>query len=68
MTGYGSTTIRLAAIQASALPGQIAANLKHAEGLIEQAAGQGATVVVLPELFSCGYVPNREIWAAQATR
>lgn len=62
ITGYGKTTIRLAAIQASALSGQIAANLKHAEGLMEQVAGQGATVVVLPELFSCGYVPNREVW------
>jgi N-carbamoylputrescine amidase len=62
ITGYGKTTIRLAAIQASALSGQIAANLKHAEGLMEQVAGQGATVVVLPELFSCGYVPNRDVW------
>jgi hypothetical protein len=48
MTGRGPTTIRLAAIQAHALPGKIAANLEHAAELIEQAAGQGATTVVLP--------------------
>jgi N-carbamoylputrescine amidase len=68
MTSFGTMAIRLAAIQASALPGQIAANLTHAEGLIEQAAGQGATVVVLPELFSCGYVPNRGVWDAAEAR
>lgn len=64
MTGRGTTTIRLAAIQAQALPGQIAANLEHAAGLVEQAAGQGAAMVILPELFSCGYVPNRGVWEA----
>jgi N-carbamoylputrescine amidase len=61
-------TIRLAAVQARSPAGQIEANLNHAEGLIEQAAGQGATVVVLPELFSCGYVPNRGVWAAAEVR
>ena len=68
MTGRSTTTIRLAAIQVRALPGTIGANLEHAAGLVEQAAGQGATVVVLPELFSCGYVPNREVWDAAEAR
>jgi len=64
MTGRGKTTIRLAAVQARSAAGQIEANLKHAERLVEQAAGQGATMVVLPELLSCGYVPNRGVWDA----
>ena len=60
----GKVTIRVAAVQARSLAGQIEANLEHAEGLVEQAAAQGATMVVLPELFSCGYVPNRGVWDA----
>ena len=38
MTGRSQVTIRLAAIQARSLPGQIQANLDHAAGLVEQAA------------------------------
>jgi N-carbamoylputrescine amidase len=64
MTGRSHVTIRLAAVQVQSLPGQIEANLDHAAGLVGQAAAQGATVVVLPELFSCGYVPNRGVWEA----
>jgi predicted amidohydrolase len=64
MTTSSHVTIRLAAIQAHSMPGQVEANLDHAAGLVEQAAAQGATVVVLPELFSCGYVPNRGVWEA----
>jgi hypothetical protein len=36
MTGRGSTTIRLAVVQARSAAGQIEANLKHVEGLVEQ--------------------------------
>ena len=68
MTTSSHVTIRLAAIQAQSLPGQIEANLDHAAGLVEQAAAQGATIVVLPELFSCGYVPNRGVWEAAEAR
>ena len=64
MTDGSKAPIRLAAVQARALPGQIEANLEHAARLIEQAAGQGAAMVVLPELSTCGYVPIRAIWAA----
>ena len=64
----GKVTIRLAAVQARSLAGQIEANLEHAEGLVEQAAARGATVVVLPELFSCGYVPNRGVRDAAEAR
>jgi N-carbamoylputrescine amidase len=68
MTDRSHVTIRLAAVQARSLPGQLEANLDHAAGLVEQAAAQGATVVVLPELFSCGYVPNRGVWDVAEAR
>ena len=68
MTGRSQVTIRLAAIQARSLPGQIQANLDHAAGLVEQAAAHGASIVVLPELFGCGYVPNRAVWQAAEVR
>jgi predicted amidohydrolase len=41
MTAGGVTTIRVAAVQAQSLPGQIQANLDHAAGLVDQAAAQG---------------------------
>lgn len=62
MSGNEGLRITLAAVQARSQPGQVAANLEHAEPLVEQAAAQGARLVVLPELFSCGYVPNRAVW------
>ena len=68
VTGGGVTTIRVAVVQAQSLPGQIQANLDHAAGLVDQAAAQGASIVVLPELFSCGYVPNRAVWEAAEAR
>jgi N-carbamoylputrescine amidase len=49
-------------------PGRVTANLEHAEPMVEQAAGDGAGLVVLPELFSCGYVPNRAVWDAAEPR
>ena len=42
VTDGSKAPIRLAAVQARALPGQIEANLEHAARLIEQAAGRGA--------------------------
>jgi predicted amidohydrolase len=62
MSGTDAMTMRVAAVQARSRPGQRAANLEHAAGLTERAAAQGARLVVLPELFSCGYVPSRGVW------
>jgi N-carbamoylputrescine amidase len=61
-SGEHGTVIKLAAVQVRSEPGQPGRNKAHAEPLIEQAAAGGAVLVVLPELFSCGYVASRAIW------
>ena len=68
MGNAGTMMMRVAAVQARSLPGQVEANLEHAARLTEQAAGQGARLVVLPELFSCGYLPSRAVWDAAEAR
>ena len=55
--------IRAAAIQMDALVGDVDANLGHAQKLVEQAAEQGAQLVVLPELFSTGYEYTDQVYA-----
>ena len=55
-------TLRVAAVQVASQPGQIASNHAHAMPFIETAEAQGAQLIVLPELFSCGYIPNPNIW------
>lgn len=47
--------LQVAAIQMDCQVGNVEANLAHAQELVEQAAGQGVQLVVLPELFSTGY-------------
>ncbi|HUA48661.1 MAG TPA: carbon-nitrogen hydrolase family protein [Solirubrobacteraceae bacterium] len=54
--------ITLGAVQIRSQPGAVEANCAHATPLIEKAAAHGAEVVVLPELFSSGYIPNPAIW------
>jgi predicted amidohydrolase len=55
--------IRVAAVQAEAVPGDVPANVATAARLVGQAAASGATIVVLPELFLSAYHPP--ILAAQ---
>jgi len=46
--------------------GAVEANLAHAAALVEQAAAKGAQLVVLPELFGCGYeYTNRNFTLAE---
>jgi predicted amidohydrolase len=47
--------LQVAAVQMDAQVGAVEANLSHATQLVEQAVGQGAQLIVLPEMFSVGY-------------
>jgi N-carbamoylputrescine amidase len=55
-------TLRVASIQLQARLGQVEANLLHAAPYVTRAAAEGAALVVLPELFNTGYLPNRDLW------
>ena len=68
MTQETASILRVAAIQTPSTPGDVEANFTHGTTLVEKAAGQGAQLVVLPELFSCGYEPNKNIWRSAEPR
>jgi N-carbamoylputrescine amidase len=55
-------TVRVAAVQLESRLGDVEATLRHAEPMVARAAAAGAKLVVLPELFSTGYLPNRDLW------
>ncbi|MGH6865723.1 MAG: N-carbamoylputrescine amidase [Methyloceanibacter sp.] len=55
----GKRTIAVAAVQAAFGP-DMAANIAKVESLIREAAGQGAQVVLPPELFQGIYFPTRQ--------
>ena len=58
------TTLRVAAVQAVSLDGEIERNLAHAEPLVARAAQAGAALVLLPELYPTGFRMTPEIWQA----
>ncbi len=60
----GAQTIRLAAIQAESENGQVERNLEKALLLVEEAARQGAELVILPEFLATGYIYTTDIWDA----
>ena len=51
----GPAPLRVAVAQVSSVPGDVAANAATAAGAVQEAAAQGCALVVLPELFLCGY-------------
>jgi N-carbamoylputrescine amidase len=61
------TLIRAAAVQFHTVPGDIVGNLSHAEILVEQAAAQGAQIVLLPELTPGGYLFTQALWDSAET-
>ena len=55
--------LKVAAVQLRCEPLRTKENLAHAERLVEQAAAQGAELVLLPELMPGGYILTEEIWS-----
>ncbi|MCL5999574.1 MAG: carbon-nitrogen hydrolase family protein [Chloroflexi bacterium] len=60
--------VRVAAVQMQSRLGQVETNLRHATPLVEQAARQGAQLVVLPELSASGYSMSKAVWDGAETR
>jgi N-carbamoylputrescine amidase len=57
-----SAQLRVAAVQIDCQAGKVQENLRHATTLVEEAAKQGAQLVLLPELMPSGYFLTEEIW------
>jgi 5-aminopentanamidase len=51
----GAGRCRIAVVQADAAPGRPEVNLERALGFMARAAGQGASLVVFPEMYVTGY-------------
>jgi N-carbamoylputrescine amidase len=62
LTAHATKSMKVAVVQIVSQPGQIRANQQHARPFIERAVTEGAQLVILPELFACGYIPNPSIW------
>ena len=61
-----ATTLTVALVQMAVTPGAVEHNVHTASVAIAKAARQGADLVLLPELWACGYAP--EAWATCASR
>lgn len=62
--GNAARELRVAAVQAVSLDGDVDRNLKHAEPLIARAADSGAELVLLPEFYGTGFRMMRQLWRA----
>jgi hypothetical protein len=60
--GRRRRTLRIAAIQMIAAPGEPESRRARAETLVERAASEGAALVALREMFAPGYLASREVW------
>ena len=57
-------SLRVAAVQMESKNGAIGENLERATGFAEEAARQGAELVIFPEFMPTGYIFTPEIWDA----
>lgn len=57
-------TVRVAAVQMASANGAVEVNLARAEGLVEDAAAQGAELILLPEFMPSGYIFDTSMWDA----
>jgi N-carbamoylputrescine amidase len=57
-------TLRVAALQLNSASGDVGGNLARAVPFVEAAAAAGAQLVLLPELYSSGFVFDRTLWDA----
>jgi N-carbamoylputrescine amidase len=56
--------VRVAVVQMESKNGLVEANLKHAMPMLEQAAREGAKLILLPEFMPAGYIFTPAIWDA----
>ncbi|MDD4212738.1 MAG: carbon-nitrogen hydrolase family protein [Bacilli bacterium] len=54
--------MKIAAIQLENCLGDVVRGFYEAEALIRKAHKEGCVMAFLPELSSCGYIPNENIW------
>lgn len=57
-----AAVIRVAGVQMASVDGDIAGNLERAEPFIEQAAADGAQIILLPEFMPQGYSLSPDMW------
>ena len=62
MLNVKSRVVRVAAVQMESKNGLVEANLEHASPMVEQAAREGAKLVLLPEFMPTGYIFTTAIW------
>ena len=57
-------SLRVAAVQMESKDGDVEGNLRRATAFVDQAAGQGARLILLPEFMPTGYQYTNAIWDA----
>jgi N-carbamoylputrescine amidase len=58
------TKLRVAVVQLGSVNGRLAANLRRATPFVEEAARDGAQLVLLPEFLATGYAWTTDLWDA----